>query len=351
MGAEAPQWLYSSFVDSMRQIGATASDGDLMAEARGLVERWSEPIRHLHNIHHLIDVLAHVDELSSTTHDPDLLRVAAWYHGALLNTAVEASFTGMDPSTIAGRCAEFTSQRLAALGVDADTRERVAELIRDAAAHTAPRDDVDAQVLVDADLATLAGSPQAYKKYRQMLREEYTDHDDLAFLRARRRVVHRLLARPTLFQSPGGQAWEPRARENLEAELAKIEDAIARLDPGDPEATAAQSPDSEVDVVSGPVRAELTPEEAMTPAGTLIIRRRHVLKKHPRDTGESSGNQDDRREAHTDADRGVDPESRRLPDLRAEEAPGQHQSDDEEDASSLETAIDALDVPSRHLES
>jgi len=351
MGAEAPQWLYCSFVDAMRQIGATASDADLVAEARGLVKRWSEPIRRLHNVRHLIDVLAHVDELSSTTHDPDLLRVAAWYHGALLNTAVEAAFVGTDPSTVAHRCAGFTSQRLAALGVDADARERVAELIRDAAAHTAPRDDLDAQVLVDADLATLAGSPQAYKRYRQMLREEYSDHDDLAYLRARRRVVRHLLARPTLFQSPGGQAWESRARENLEAELAKIEDTVARLDPGDPEAAVAQFPDADVDVVSGPVRTELTPEEALTPTGTLIIRRRHVLKKRPRSADDPSDDQSDWSAAHSDADRGAEEPRRRLPDLRAEVAPGrQRPDDDDEDASSLETAIDALDVPSRPAE-
>ncbi|MFC7579814.1 hypothetical protein ACFQ23_10255 [Schaalia naturae] len=352
MGTEAPQWLYRSFIDAMREIGATASDAELLTEARDLIGRWNEPIRHLHNIHHLINVLAHVDELSATAHDPDLLRVGAWYHGAVLNTAVEAAFAGSDADEIARRCAGFTSQRLSRLGVGREASERVAELIRDVALHVAPRDDVDAQVLVDADLATLACSPQEYKKYRQTLRQEYSDHDELAFLRARRRVVRHLLSRPALFQSPRGQAWESRARENLEAELAKTEETIAKLDPGDPEATTVERPDPDVEVVAGPTRSGQDPDEALTATGTLIIRRRHVLRKPGPGgsdtaaapvTGDEAG-------ASAGPDRDHEAPQRRLPDLRPDPAEERHPVEDEEDASSLETAIDALDVPSRPAE-
>ncbi len=377
MGAEAPEWLFRSFVDAMRQIGATAPDADLLTEARDLLDRWSEPVRHLHNIHHLINVLAHVDELSATAHDPDLLRVAAWYHGAVLNTAVGASFKGSDPAQTAQRCAGFTSQRLVRLGVDQDVADRVGELIRDVAVHAAARDDVDAQVLSDADLATLAGSPQEYKKYRQMLRQEYAEHDDLAFLRARRRVVRHLLARPFLFQSPRGQAWEATARENLEAELAKIEESVSTLDPGDPEAGLDDDLSPDVDVVSGPSHTGLSPDEARTAAGTLIIRRRHILRKALRDLSSDAAARDRLRSALVEAGRAEQeagsaaspdggPSSQAangtsaagedhcapLPDLRQEPAPDSATSpDDEEDASSLETAIDSMDLPSRHSES
>ena len=89
MGAQAPQWLLTSFVDAMQQIGATATDTDLEHEGTDLIQRWSAPNRQLHNLRRLMNTLTHIDEISSSAHDPDILRVAAWYHGAFLNKALE----------------------------------------------------------------------------------------------------------------------------------------------------------------------------------------------------------------------------------------------------------------------
>ena len=50
MGAQAPQWLLTSFVDAMQQIGATATDTDLEHEGADLMQRWSAPNRQLHNL-------------------------------------------------------------------------------------------------------------------------------------------------------------------------------------------------------------------------------------------------------------------------------------------------------------
>lgn len=323
MGAEAPQWLFVSFVEAMQEIGATASPEALEAEARDLVARWCAPDRHAHNTRHLINVLAHLDELSSTAHDPDVLRVATWYHGALLNKAVTAPVRGADPRKGASGCCLHTRTRLAALGVSEDVTDRVVELIDLMTRHACARDDVDAQVLVDADLALLADTPQEYKKYRQLLREEFVDVDDLTYYLARRRVVRGLLARDSVFQSPLGQAWEERARANLEVELAKIEDAIALLDP---EALnvddASMAPDLGNEALG-------TVDEATTTTGTIIIKRRHLNKNQ-------TARVDD--EVTTTG---------QLPLLAPEEEPQRPAESDEPDASSLETAIEALDVPSR----
>ena len=74
MGAQAPQWLLTSFVDAMQQIGATATDTDLEHEGTDLMQRWSAPNRQLHNLRRLMNTLTHIDEISSSAHDPDILR-------------------------------------------------------------------------------------------------------------------------------------------------------------------------------------------------------------------------------------------------------------------------------------
>ena len=78
MGADAPQWLFSSFVDAMQEIGASAPIPVLEAEARDLISRWNARGRFLHNTRHLLKTLSRIDEIASTAHDPDVLRVALW---------------------------------------------------------------------------------------------------------------------------------------------------------------------------------------------------------------------------------------------------------------------------------
>ena len=53
------------------------------------MQRWNAPNRQLHNLRRLMNTLTHIDEIASSAHDPDILRVAAWYHGAFLNKALE----------------------------------------------------------------------------------------------------------------------------------------------------------------------------------------------------------------------------------------------------------------------
>ena len=57
MGAQAPQWLLTSFVDAMQQIGATATQSELETESVDLAERWSAPERQMHNLRRLMNTL------------------------------------------------------------------------------------------------------------------------------------------------------------------------------------------------------------------------------------------------------------------------------------------------------
>lgn len=327
MGADAPQWLTESFISALQDLGATASAEKLTAEAQALLARWGDPARNFHGPRHLIAVLSHLDELAPSTHDPEVLIVAAWYHGAVLNRAMEAKLSGAPDTT--GTCIDFATHHLSSLGVPAEVVARVEELLRLLVKHRAPLDDVDAQVLMDADLANLAATPQEYKKYRTQLRAEYQGIDELSYLRGRRSVVRALLARTAIFESPRAhQLWEALARENLEAELAKLDQAIVKLDPAD-----------QGQVVDAQREAEPVPEFDDTTTGTIIIRR-HKLP-HP--------------ERHSDEQPALTPPPK-PPKITAppeadsskDDAETSDDSDDEDTASSLETASDALDVPKRN---
>ena len=317
MGAQAPQWLLTSFVDAMQQIGATATETDLEHEGADLMQRWNAPNRQLHNLRRLMNTLTHIDEIASSAHDPDILRVAAWYHGAFLNKALEIKLGGFQANFAATRCIDHAHNRLTNLGVTDEVVARIDELIAFLTRHRAPRSDFDAQVLVDADLAGLACSPQDYKKLRTSLRAELSELDDLQFVKARLALVKKLLSYETIYQSPLGSAWENTARANLEVELTRLDREKAQLYAAAQTEEADDSDDSD--------DTEEVEDDSVTSTGTLIIKRRSIKKRIPVVSPDNEV-----------TSTGVLP--RKIVDLPDTD-------EDEEATSSLESAVESLDLP------
>ena len=104
--------------------------------------------------------------------------------------------------------------------VPEDRVDEVARLVLLTAGHDAEPGDANGAVLCDADLAVLAGPPDAYAAYASAVRAEYGHLSDADFTAGRIAVLERLLALPRLYRLPAvADEWTPRARANLTAEL------------------------------------------------------------------------------------------------------------------------------------
>ncbi|MFF5130917.1 hypothetical protein ACFY41_28840 [Streptomyces syringium] len=179
--------------------------------ADDLLARWSEPQRRYHTVDHLLAVLDRVDELAEHADDADAVRFAAWFHDAVYRP---------DRSENEERSAHLAERALPELGIDQARTAEVARLVRLTVGHDPAPGDWNGEVLCDADLAVLAGSPENYAAYAAAVREEYGFVPDDAFREGRAAVLRQLLELPRLFRTPHGQAhWEPVARRNLTTEL------------------------------------------------------------------------------------------------------------------------------------
>ena len=168
----APQWLLPAYVRSVRALGASAPVEAIGESGKALIEMWSSPDRHFHNLKHAINMLARVDELADESHDPDVMRLAAWYHGCVFSSAKEQTYRrngGEDEVASAA----YAAGDLHRLGLPDATVDRICALILSLKRHSLPRNDIDALALNDADLGALAVEPQQYKRYRQLVRQEY----------------------------------------------------------------------------------------------------------------------------------------------------------------------------------
>ena len=227
--ADVPQWLLPAYVQSMSHAGATASREQLRDMGTNLITLWSTPDRAFHNLRHLIDLLTRVDELSEETRNPDLVRLAAWYHGAIFSVSADQAMHRNGGEDEAASAA-LAYEELTAAGVSEKNANRVSELIMNLRRHDLPTSDIDAAALSDADLGCLAIEPQRYREYSRLIYFEYAHLPLLTYLRTRTTIVRKLLARDRLFASPLGQHWELPARENLEAELRRLSSTLSILE-------------------------------------------------------------------------------------------------------------------------
>ncbi len=202
--------LTSRWVTTLVSAGG-AADPTL---GRSLQARYAEPHRQYHGLAHLEAVLSTVDLLEPHATDADLVRIAAWYHDAIY-----------DPRRVDNeeRSALLAEDELPTTGMGPAKLTAIARLIRVTADHAAPAGNADAEVLCDADLVVLASPAQSYASYVAAVRREYSHVDEPSWRAGRGAVLHGLLARPQLFRTPPGRAWEHAARINLTGELAGLE--------------------------------------------------------------------------------------------------------------------------------
>jgi len=179
-------------------------------EWAAVIDAWSQPHRRYHDLAHLAAVLGVVGQLDGAAADPAAVRLAAWYHDVVY-----------DPTRDDNEQVSAERARAGLRGLVLD--ERVAEverLVLLTAGHDPAEGDGNGAVLCDADLAVLAGPPEAYVAYASAVREEYGHVSDEDFTRGRIAVLESLLALPALYRTPeaAGQ-WTATATANLTAEL------------------------------------------------------------------------------------------------------------------------------------
>lgn len=181
-----------------------------------LLAAWGHPARRYHDLRHLAEVCARVDELAEGAGAGlDLLavRLAVWFHDAVYD----------DRPAPEERSAAWAETALAEAGVEPTLVAEVGRLVRLTEHHRPAEDDLNGAVLSDADLAILAASAPRYREYAEAVREEYAEVPDPAFRAGRAAILGDLLDKPHLFHTAYARThWEAAARSNVRRELGDL---------------------------------------------------------------------------------------------------------------------------------
>lgn len=196
-------------IDRLQQIWDETLRDQSELGAR-VIARYSEPQRRYHTVEHLAAVQDRITEFATGDHDVFLVRLAGFYHDAIYDIP-SRELTNEEGS------ARLSVRELSRAGLEQEDLNEVARLVRLTATHVPGSRDPNGELLCDADLAILGGSPEAYARYVAQVSEEYGQLPRIDFVRGRFQILRELAGRD-LFSTPKGRALNGRARFNLVAE-------------------------------------------------------------------------------------------------------------------------------------
>jgi predicted metal-dependent HD superfamily phosphohydrolase len=176
-----------------------------------LLKRYNEPGRWHHVLAHVVSMLDELEECGD--YDP-VIAFAIWFHDAVY-----------DPRS---KDNEFESAHLARRGCHkmafgAEFSTEVCNLIL-ATQHTETPKGLNAQIIVDLDLAIL-GKPEAeFDTYEINIRKEYEWVPAQAFREGRAKILQSFLERPAIYSLPFFRnKYETAARVNLARSIQQLQ--------------------------------------------------------------------------------------------------------------------------------
>lgn len=183
---------------------------ELQADLR---QRYSEPRRAYHTLHHLSECLQLLEQTGELAEHPAEVEIALWFHDAIY-----------DPRRTDNeeRSAEWAQRELKRAGAGADMQQRIVDLVL-VTRHGGEPATPDQQLLADIDLSILGAGAARFDEYERQIRTEYKHVPTLLYRPARRKLLTAFLGRPQLY----GTAWfrerrEAQARRNLERSLTRL---------------------------------------------------------------------------------------------------------------------------------
>jgi predicted metal-dependent HD superfamily phosphohydrolase len=201
--------LRERFVSLVARLGGR---GDASSGAQTILAAWAEPSRRYHDLGHLRDGLARLDEAPASQPERDRVEAALWFHDVVYDPRA---------SDNEDRSAAWARRSLAALGVPQPIVEDIARLVLLTRDHDAA--DPAGRLLCDIDLSILGRPPDEFDAYDRGIRDEYAWVPDDAYREARRAVLEGLLRRRPLYRTDHfRQRYETAARANLERSLTAL---------------------------------------------------------------------------------------------------------------------------------
>ena len=177
---------------------------------------YQKPVRHYHNLTHIVDLLDQVEKHREQISAPDDMELAVWYHDVVYRIGRSDNET---------RSAALAADRLKTAGLAGERIARISRMIAATQSHHLPDGPADPDLpwVLDFDLAVLGRDWPEYNDYASAIRREYRRFPDIIYNPGRKKVLRSFLESSRIYQTGlYYHQFESSARNNLARELAAL---------------------------------------------------------------------------------------------------------------------------------
>jgi predicted metal-dependent HD superfamily phosphohydrolase len=179
-----------------------------------LVKHYNGHGRHYHVLAHVNEVLDTVSDMRDLAKDLQVVQLAVWFHDVVYDPRGKEN---------EAKSAEYARQALQELGLPERVVSRVSDLILNTVTHVADKEDCDALILLDADLAPLGADQAVFARQSQALRLEFDWVPEEQYRANRSHFLSSFLDRERIYQTERMyESLEGKARSNLSQAIAEL---------------------------------------------------------------------------------------------------------------------------------
>ncbi len=204
------KWL--DFLDAWKSAGGKDSPSPVYIN---ILERYSEPHRHYHNLSHVNHCLGELKTAEYLAVNIKAVKMAIWFHDAIYDIKATDNEE---------RSAELAKIVLKNASLSDEFTELVVNLIL-ATKHTSPPTDPDAKLIIDIDLSSLGTPDEIFDENGQQIRKEYGWVAENLFNDGRVKFLKSLLPpnRATIYLTQFFRdKYEAQAQKNIARAIAQL---------------------------------------------------------------------------------------------------------------------------------
>lgn len=177
-----------------------------------VTEHYANPNRHYHNLNHIENLIAQIQQLSLSTDDNAILINVALFHDVIYKAGRKDNES---------KSAEFAAYWLSKLNLGPIESLLICNIIR--ATNTHQSSDFLTRLFLDIDLSILGVNEEAYQEYTFQIRKEHNQIPNSLYKIGRKRFLKQMLSREVIFATHEYfEAFENNARKNLKNELINL---------------------------------------------------------------------------------------------------------------------------------
>lgn len=191
-----------------------SNDSELIGKFWNEIEKkYSGKSRHYHNLRHLENMFEEIDAVKNQIENFDIISFSIFYHDMIYDSTSKVNEE---------KSAEFSKETLASLGLNHEDIQKVYLQILATKSHK-KSDDIETNILLDADLSILGKDDEVYLEYTKQIRKEYSIYPDFLYKPGRKKVLEHFLQLQSIFKTDYFKAkYEVQARKNIEVELRNL---------------------------------------------------------------------------------------------------------------------------------